>query len=324
MNRRALLTGLSALFAARRGAYAQTDKAYRIGHISLMTPAGMAPYVASLEQGLRELGYVRGKDFIIEDSSANENPDNLAEAATQLVQRKVDVIVTGINQGVDASRQATTRIPIVMVYEADPVGMGFTASLGKPGGNITGGTLETGAEVYGKKLQLFREAIPALKQVAFLWNVAFRPGLTYLSATRETAKDLGVRIQSVEVRSANDFERAFASMDHADGVMVVVDPVTFPARARITQLAAKHRLPVVASWSEFTEAGGLMSYGPNAIERWRRAAVYVDKILKGSKPSELPVEQPSTFRMVINLKTAKALGLTIPPSLLARADQIIE
>lgn len=304
----------------------EVGKVYRIGHVSLMTPEGMAPYVQEFEKGLRDLGYVKGRNYVIEDRSANGKPEFVEPAAAELARLKVDVILTGINQGVAAARKATTTIPIVMVYGIDPVGAGFIQSLARPGGNVTGGAFEAAPEIYGKKVELLKEIKPSLARVALLWNPAYPGSMTYMKATNDAARQLGVRFQSVEVRAPNELESAFAaiSKERSEGVIVVGDPITFPARAQIAKLAARVRLPVLASWREFAEAGALLSYGPNSLERWRRAAVYVDKLLKGARASELPVEQPATFELVVNLTVAKELGLTIPQSLLLRADRVIQ
>jgi putative ABC transport system substrate-binding protein len=234
--------------------------------------------------------------------------------------------VTGINQGVAAARKATTTIPIVMVYGIDPVGAGFIQSLARPGGNVTGGTFDAAPEIYGKKLQLLKETKPALARVALLWNPAYPGSMAYMTATSEAARRLGVRFQSVEVRAPGELETAFAAISKArsEGVIVAGDPITFPARAQIAMLALRYRVPFVSSWREWAEAGALLSYGPNSLERWRHAAVYVDKLLKGASPSELPVEQPTTFELVVNLRVAKELGITVPSSIVQRADRIIE
>jgi len=286
----------------------------------------MAPYVHEFEKGLRDLGYVKGQNYVIEDRSADGKPDLVEPAAAELVRLRVDVIVTGINQGVAAARKATTTIPIVMVYGIDPVGAGFIQSLARPGGNVTGGTFEVTPEIYGKKLHLLKEIKPALARVALLWNPAYPGSMTNVTATSEAARRLGVRFQSVEVRAPGELETAFAAISKArsEAVIVVGDPITFPARAQIAMLAVRYRVPFVASWREWAEAGALLSYGPTSLERWRRAAVYVDKLLKGASPSELPVEQPATFELVLNLRVAKALGITVPPSIVQRADRIIE
>jgi len=328
MDRRTFLAGTGAMLLAAPLAAdgQQAGKVYRIGHVSLMTPDGMAPYVHEFEKGLRDLGYVKGQNYVIEDRSADGKPDLVEPAAAELVRLRVDVIVTGINQGVAAARKATTTIPIVMVYGIDPVGAGFIQSLARPGGNVTGGTFDAAPEIYGKKLHLLKEIKPALARVALLWNPAYPGSMTYMTATSEAARRLGVRFQSVEVRAPGELETAFAAISKArsEAVIVVGDPITFPARAQIATLAVRYRVPFVASWREWAEAGALLSYGPTSLERWRRAAVYVDKLLKGASPSELPVEQPATFELVLNLRVAKALGITVPPSIVQRADRIIE
>ena len=328
ISRRAFVASLAGgILATPLAAGAQeVGKSHRIGHVSVMTPDGMAPYLREFEKGLRDLGYVKGQNYVIEDRSANGNPDLVEAAAAELVRLNVDVIVTGTNQGVAAARKATTKIPIVLVYGIDPVGAGLIQSLARPGGNVTGGTFDPAPEIFGKKLHLLKEIKPALARVALLWNPAHPGSMTYMTATREAARRLGVKFQSVEVRAPGELEPAFAAISKArsEGVIVVGDPITFPALAQIAMLALRYRVPFVSSWREWAEAGALFSYGPNSFEPWRRAAVYVDKILKGASPGDLPVEQPTKFEFVINLKTAKTLGLTIPPSLLRRADQVIE
>jgi len=198
--------------------------------------------------------------------------------------------------------------------------------LARPGGNVTGGTFDAAPEIYGKKLQLLKETKPGLARVALLWNPAYPGSMAYMTATSEAARRLGVRFQSVEVRAPGELETAFAAISKArsEGVIVAGDPITFPARAQIAMLALRYRVPFVSSWREWAEAGALLSYGPNSLERWRHAAVYVDKLLKGASPSELPVEQPTTFELVVNLRVAKELGITVPSSIVQRADRIIE
>jgi len=328
ISRRAFVGSLTGgLLATPLAAEAQkVGKIHQIGHVSLMSPEGMAPYVQEFEKALGQLGYVKGRNYVLINRSANDKPDLVEAAAAELVQLKVDVILTGINQGVAAARKATTTIPIVMVYGIDPVGAGFIKSLARPGGNVTGGTFEAAPEIYGKSVELLKEINPKLSRVALLWNPAYPGATTYMKATSDAARQLGVRFQSIEMRASTELDSAFAAISkaHTEGLIVGGDPITFPARARIGQLAAQYRVPVLASSRPFAEAGALLSYGPNMVERWRRAAVYVDKLLKGAKASELPVEQPTTFELVVNLKTAKALGLTIPPSLLGRTDEVIQ
>jgi len=328
MGRRAFITMVtgSILAAPLAAAARQTGKVYRIGHVSLNSPEEMAPYLRAFEEGLRELGYLKGRDFIIESRSANGNPELVGAAAAELVRLNVDVILTGVNQGVVAARQATTTIPIVMVYGIDPVGSGFIKSLAHPGGNITGGTFDASPLIYGKTLEYIKEIKPKLTRVALLWNPAATAARAYLEATKDGARQLDLQVQSIEVRKLKDFDGGFAAMSRrrAEAVIVVADPVTFLARTHISRAAARYALPVVASRREFVEAGALLSYGPHPVERWRRAALYVDKLLKGANAAELPVEQPTTFELVINLKVAKSLGLAIPPLLVLQADQVIQ
>jgi putative ABC transport system substrate-binding protein len=256
---------------------------------------------------------------------ANGDIDQARAAAAQLVDLKVEVIVTGGPQTTLVAKEATTAIPIVMAFDYDPVGAGFVESLARPGRNITG-LSALNPELNGKRLQLLKGVVPRLARVAVLSNPLEPNAGTFLKETQEAAQALGVQLRSFEVRVPHDLDRALqaARREHANGLTVLTDPVTLYNRTHLAELAAKYHLPAIYSERLFAEAGGLMSYGASDREMHRRAAVFVDKILKGAKPSELPVEQPSTYELVINLKTAKALGLTIPPSLLLRADQVIE
>jgi ABC-type uncharacterized transport system substrate-binding protein len=326
VDRRAFLGALALLAAPLAAEAQQPGRVYRVGHLSLMTPEGMAPYVASLESALAELGYVKGRNLIMEDRSANGQLDLLPTVAAELVRLNVDVIVTGTNQGVVAVLQTATATPVVIVYGTDPVGAGLVRSLARPGGNVTGGTYDAAPEIYGKTVAFLKEAMPRLTRMACLWNPGHPGAATYMEATKHAARRLALGFQPVAVRVPSELDEAFAAMvrEHAQGIIVVNDPVLFPLRAQIARTATRRGVPVVGSWKEFAAAGALLSYGPNAIDPWRRAAVYIDKILKGAKAGDLPMEQPTKFELVINLKTAKALGLTIPPSLLARADQVIE
>lgn len=303
----------------------QAGKVYRIGHLSIMPRDAMAPYVDALESGLRDLGYVSGRNVVIEHRSANGRPERFPDLAAELVRLNVDVVVTGMDSGIVALKQATTTIPIVMVYGIDPVGQKFIDSLPRPGGNITGGTFDPTPDIYSKRLGILKEVVPRFERVAFLWNPAFPGGATYLQATRDYARQLAVRVQSVEVRGPGELESAFASMakQRAQAVVVLSEPMTFTARGQIGDLATRYRLPVIASTREFADAGALMSYGPNLLDRWRHAAVYVDKILRGVRPRDLPVEQPTTFELAINMKTAKTLGLAIPRPVLVQANHVI-
>lgn len=277
------------------------------------------------EQRLRELGYVEGKNLLIERRYSEGRHERLRDLAAELVRLNVDVIVAGTTPAVQAAQKATSKIPIVMVSVTDPVGSGFVASLARPGGNVTGLSLLY-VELSGKRLQLLKEAIPAVTRVAVLWNPANRGNLLQLEHSKATARTLGLRLQLVEVRGTQDIEGVFvaATKEQAGVVVVLDDPLLFVHQARIATLAAENRLPSISGLPAFAEAGGLMSYGPDFRSHVGQAASYVAKILRGAKPGDLPVEQSAKFELVVNLKTAQALGLTIPPSVLLRADRIIE
>jgi putative ABC transport system substrate-binding protein len=303
-----------------------TGKVYRIGFILTSGP-DEAPYARkALAEGLRDLGYVEGRNLVFEERFANGKQERLPGLAAELVRLNVDVIVTGSNPVIAAVKHATTRIPVVMAVSRDPVGAGFLASLARPGGNITGLSNDPGPAIYGKNLELLKEAIPRIGRVAHLWNPDPPAAESYRKAAEDAAWKLGVTLQLLEVRRRDELEGAFGTMLHkrADAVLVVQDPIFLSARSQVVRLAARHRLPAMYGNREYAEVGGLMSYGPNVAHQFRRAATYVDKILKGAKPADLPIEQPTKFELVVNLKAAKALGLTIPSSLLARADQVLE
>jgi putative tryptophan/tyrosine transport system substrate-binding protein len=304
----------------------QTRKVWRIGFILTAVPNEVGYLIKALSEGLRELGYVEGRNVVFERRFAEGRQERLPALAAELVRLDVDVIVTGSNPVIAAVKQATATIPVVMGVSRDPVGAGFIASLARPGGNITGLANDPGPEIIGKNLELLKEAAPRVSRVAFLWNPVPPGAGTSKNVVESAARKLGVTFQSVEVRGRNEFEGAFAAMvrERANGLVVATDPVMVGPRGQVVLLAARSRLPAMYGLREFAEAGGFMSYGPNIADLFRRAATYVDKILKGAKPGDLPVEQPTKFELVINLKTAKALGLTIPPSLLGRADEVIQ
>ena len=328
MNRRGFIGALAGgLFAAPLVAAAQpTAKVYRIGFLVTATPTETGHLLKALSEGLRELGYVEGRNVVFERRFAEGRQERLPALAAELVQLKVDVVVTGSNPVIAAVKQATATIPVVMAVSRDPVGAKFIASLARPGGNITGLANDTAPEIIGKNLAFLKEAVPRISRVTYLWNPVPPGAETSKNALESAARNLGVAFQPVEVRGHAELEGAFAAMvrERANGIVVAQDPVTFGSRSQVAVLAARNRLPAVYGVREFAEAGGLMSYGPNIADQFRRAAMYVDKILKGAKPGDLPIEQPTKFELVINLKTAKALGLTLPPSLLQRADQVIE
>jgi putative tryptophan/tyrosine transport system substrate-binding protein len=306
--------------AAPLAADAQTGKVWRIGYLSASVADGGTGFKA-FQARLRELGYVEGQNVVLEVRSARNRPDALPGLATELVHLKVDVIVTGGRGTIEAAQKATTSIPIVMVIAADPVGSGLVASLARPGGNTTGLTVQY-AEVSAKRLQLLKEVVPNLTRVAVLTEPG--PSLSSRDANA-TASALGLQLRTVDVRSPGDLEAAFAAATKTRASAAVVGgPIAYSHRVQIAQLAIKRHLPTVGPSPEYAEAGCLMSYGPSYIDHGRRAADFVDRILKGTKPAELPVEQPTKFYLSVNLKTAKALGLNIPPLVLQRADQVFE
>jgi putative ABC transport system substrate-binding protein len=300
----------------------QGGKKYVIGRFS----AGSAtdPTIDVFTRAFRELGWVEGENVVFERRYAENRLERLPEMAADLVRLKVDVIVAGATLAPLAAKRATSTIPIVFVGAGDPVGTGLVASLARPGGNVTGTSLMA-PDLSGKRLELLKELLPRLTRVAVLWNAAIPNSATAFKEVQEAGRRLGIEVQSLEVRSPDDFNGAFetARTQRLDAIMTA-DELTFTYRKRIADLAAAQQLPSIHALRDFAAAGGLISYGPNVADVTRRAAGYVDKILKGAKPADLPVQQPTEFELVINLKTAKALGVTIPPSLLARADEVIE
>src|SRR6266576_1127126 len=330
MNRRsaglALLLGLAFGAAPIAATAQQAGKVYRIGYLSTPTRESVEHGLQAFLRKLRELGWVDGQNLIIEYRWAEGNVERLPDLAADLVRRKVDVIVAPAGSAALAAKTATTSIPIVMIFPSDPVETGLVASLSRPGGNITGTTFTAGPEIFGKQLQILKEAIPQASRVAILSNPADRSFALQVRDVAATARSLRIRLQHVEARGPQEFESAFAAMarEHADALLVTGSSTFLAHRARLAELAMKGRLPTMLSFRESVEAGGLMAYAVNMADFVGRAAVYVDKILKGAKPADLPVEQPTNFELVINLKTAKALGLTVPDTLLARADEVIE
>ena len=302
----------------------QPKKIPRIGFLGATSASSLLARIEAFRQGLRELGYVEGKNIVVEYRSAEGKIERVPNLATELVRLKVDVIVTGGPQSTRAAKNATLTIPIVIAQDLDPIGNGFIASLARPGGNITG-LSALSAEITGKQLELLKETVTKLSRVALL-HQSSEPGTA--QAVRETeraAKALGIHVQYLDLRRPDDIEAAFrdASKGHSDAILVLPTSFLFPRRIQVVDLAIKSRLPAVYPQSEYVEDGGLMSYGASYIDLFRRAATYVDKILKGAKPADLPVEQPTKFELVINLKTAKQIGLSIPPNVLARADRVI-
>ncbi|TMK78201.1 MAG: ABC transporter substrate-binding protein [Actinobacteria bacterium] len=298
----------------------------RIGILQVGTPASTGHLSASFKEGMRERGYVEGRHVFFEHRFGESKRERLSEAAAELVRIKVDIIVTSTDEGVAAVKQQTQTIPIVMANSTDPVGTGFVVSLARPGRNITGNS-GMSPELSGKRLDLLKEIVPGLARIAMLWNPDIRGAVLDYKETESAARTLHLQLLSFEVTRAGDLDRAFAAMTtgRAEALVVpAVNPLAYSNRSEIARLAQTHRLPSIYGERSYADAGGLIAYGPNAADLWRRAAVYVDKILKGAKPGDLPIEQPTKFDLVINLKTAKALGLTIPPSLLGRADQVIQ
>ena len=313
------------LLAAPLAEAQQTTRIPRVGVLGGQSPEGSPPILA-LRQGLSELGYVEGQTIALEWRWAQGRNEGFDGLAAELVRLKVDVIVAGTDPAVQAAQRATRTIPIVMAFATDPVSLGFITNLARPGGNITGLSFQSSPEIAGKRLQLLREVAPSAKRISILGDSREPDTQHGLREMEAAAQGLHLQLQPVELRSGGELDRAFAAIvrDHAGGIVILRGTVLFAYRARIAQLAAKHRLPAMAWQRAMTEAGGLMSYGASLPDLARRAAYFVDKILKGAKPGDLPVEQPTKYELVINLKTAKALGVTIPPSLLARADQVIE
>jgi putative tryptophan/tyrosine transport system substrate-binding protein len=304
----------------------QPKKVPRIGFLSAATRTSSPHLTEAFLQGLRELGYVEGQNITVDYRWADGRFEQLPDLAADLVRLKVDVIVAAVTQPSLAAKKATGTIPIVMVGVSDPVESGLVASLARPGTNITGTSSMT-AEVVGKQLELLKETLPKISRVAALWNPA-NPVFQAIQRreTEVAARALDVQLHILEARGPDEIDRAFAAMpkERTKALLVLGDPVFASHRKRIADLAAKHRLPSVSGTREYVESGGLMAYGTNFSDMYRRAAYYVDKILKGTKPADLPVEQPMKFELVINLKTAKQIGLTIPQSVLYRADRVIK
>src|SRR5436309_1492844 len=329
MNRRAFLCGLtlgtlSRSLAAEAQEY-KAGKVARIGLLSQGSPASGQHIREAFRQGLREVGYVDGQNIVIEYRYAEGKAERLPDLAAELVSLKVDIIVAGGTPPPLAAKRATTTIPIVMTSAGDPVGSGLVASLAKPGGNVTGLSTFT-RDLAAKRLQLLKEVVPVVSRVAVLWNAANPYAVLNMRETEAAARTLGLQVQSVEVRGPDEMETGSSTAIRwrAGAFIVVDDPFTYLHRTRIADLAARSQLPAMYGFRQYAEAGGLMAFGTSLADLSRRAATYVDKILKGAKPADLPVEQPTQFEPVINAKTAKALKLTIPPSVLLRADQVIE
>jgi ABC-type uncharacterized transport system substrate-binding protein len=325
MDRRAFITSVSrSILAAPLTVNAQTiGKQARIGVIVPGSPP--LPHFEAFKQGLRDLGYVEGQTIVFETRWDEGRQDRYSSLVGNLIHVKVDIIVAGSSQSAFAAKKATETIPIVMTANADPVGSGLVTSLARPGGNVTGMSL-IAAELSAKRIEILRAAVPGLSRVGVIWNPENPISAPLLQETQTAARALAVQIQPLEVGKPADLEGAFraAVRSGAQALLMVQDAMFSLQRGRIAEQALKNGIPTMSGETGFAAAGGLMNYGPDIVDSWRRSAAYVDKILKGAKPADLPVEQPTKFELVINLKTAKALGLTIPQSLLLRADQVIE
>ena len=329
LTRRKLLAGLGlGAFAPAFPLLAQQDKVRRIGYLALRSRSTLSnpePFYDAFVQGMRELGYIEGKNLVIEWRFADGKSDRVPGFAAELVRMKLEIIVTHANIATEALQRATSTIPIVSVPITEPVERGFAASLARPGGNITGLSLMA-VDLSPKQLELLKTVMPAFSHVAVLVNPDNPGHPTVLKTIQATARQFGIKVLPVNARTAEEIEHGFSLMtrERANAGISMSDPFFTGQRRQIAQLASQHRLPMMYGQREYVEAGGLMSYGANIADIYRRGAVYVDKILKGAKPSELPIEQPTKIHLAINRKTAKALGLTIPQELLLRADEVIE
>jgi len=318
-----ILAMLALLLVARHAADAQpAGRVYRLGYLGEGRSED-APLLRPLWDGLRELGYVAGGNLVIEQRYAEFKYERMPDLAAELVRLKPDVLVTGGTPAIAALKQATATVPIVMSWSIDPVGAGFISSLARPGGNITGSTLSTGPEFIAKQLEILNEVVPKRSRVAILRQIG-RAG-SEPAAVESAARKLGLTIIFADVRSPGDLEGAFATMarNRAGAFLILEGPMTFASRRQIADLAVRHRLPGIHLFREYAEAGLLLSFGASRKATNQRAVIYIDKILKDSRPADLPVEEPSTFELIINLKTAQALGLTIPQSVLVRADEVL-
>ena len=325
MTKLAFVVAIFLLAAPLAAAAQQPGKVYQIGVLETIAASLNSENLQAFRQELTALGYVEGRNLALEYRSADGRAERFPELAAELVRRRVDLILTRGTPAAIAAKKATTMIPIVMAASGDPLGSGLVPNLARPGGNLTGLSAVI-TELAGKRLELLREAFPTFSRVAMLWNPSNPTAANDWRETVAAARALGVMPLSLEVRKSEDFRPAFegARKQRADVMVVTLDALMQNHHRQIVDLARRHRLPDVYASREFVEAGGLMAYGVSYPDLYRRAAIYVDKIFKGVRPGDLPVEQPTKFELVINLKTAKALGLTIPPSLLVRADQLIE
>ena len=328
MRRREFIALVGVAIACPMGVRAQqqTGKVPRIGFLSLTSPSDRPPLLDAFRQGLRDLGWVEGQNIVIDYRYAEGRVDRLPDLAAELVRLKVDLMLSWGTQGVTAAKNATETIPIVMIAVRDPVGIGLIASLARPGGNVTGVSGYAGLEIVAKQLELLKETVPKIRRVAILSNPTNAYHQLAIRQVNVQARPLGLQLQFLEARGPNEFDGAFAAMakERVGALLVLSDAMLNSHGTRLADLAATSRLPAAYGVRESVEAGGLMSYGPSFLDLFRRSATFVDKILKGAKPADLPVEQPTKFELVINLKAAKAIGLEVPPLLIARADELIE
>jgi putative tryptophan/tyrosine transport system substrate-binding protein len=324
-TKRITLLVVSLITASFHIAGAQQRKMPVIGYLSGGSASAGAPRVDAFRQGLRELGYTEDQNIGIEYRYADGNLDRMPDLAAELIRLKVDVIVSGTEQGTRAAQQASKSTPIVLTASGDPVASGFVASLARPGGNITGTTSSGSSETVRKRIELLKEAVSKLSNLGVVWNPGNLGQRQQFKETEDAAKTLDVKVQSVELERLGDLENAFAAItkERASGLLVFRSPIVTIHAKRITEFAEKNRLPTMFTYDQLVEAGGLMSYAPDLLDLDRRTAVYVDKILKGAKPADLAVEGPKKFELVINFKTAQQIGLTIPQQVLNRADKII-
>ena len=323
--RRSFLLAAPGLFLCASIARAQQSRGvYRVALLGLLPRASGAPFLSALSGGLRQFGYVEGRNLVLEYHTADGNPARLAEVAAHVVRLNFDVIVTTTNETTEAARHATTTVPIVMVIGGDPVRTGLIASEARPGGNVTGLTFDATSDTYAKPLEFLREISPALSRVSVLRG----SGSTWeprWDSAREMAARMAIELDTLELRGPHDIAPAFASMKQRDvrAFLFWPDPVTYAARSEIAERAIRERLPSASLIAQYADVGGLLAYGPSLLDLFRRSATHVDRILKGARPANLPVEQPTKYDLVVNLRTAKALGLAIPQSLLVRADRVI-
>jgi putative ABC transport system substrate-binding protein len=327
-TRRAFIGTLAAgILAPPPAARAQEPgKVSRIGFLEAGAPVANRHFLDAFRRGLRELGYLDAQNVVIVDRWADGHVDRFPALLSELVQLKVDTIVVSSTAGAVAAKTVVTTIPVIFVGVQDPLGIGLVASLGRPGGNLTGFSQAEEEGLVGKRLELFKEAVPPIDRLALIWNPT-APGVALrLKEAGTAAVRFGVTLRPFEVRDAKELDAIFGAMkkERLTRLMVLADPLTVRNRTQIVELAAKARMPAIYPFLEFERVGGLMAYGPSIPELFRRAAGYVDRILKGAKPADLPVEQPTKFDLVINLKTAKSLGLTIPRRILARADEVVQ